>query len=133
MQFLKGNVDPCPVAQIPQDGLPVVRVFDGTATDISEYYYRGLVPYLMAPEFFWTFGSWIPGKPAGLNLLPVEADKADIEGLRSQGYCAVLYDRGLAKTARDRGIDLEGRDLSGMGPAQFSNERFSVYLLDAGA
>lgn len=128
-EYLRATTPPCPVAQLPLDGMPVIRVWDGSQQQIIDLYYRPLVPYLMAPEFFWTIGPYQPERTDNLNALPVQLDRAGFSYLHGLGYCAVLYDQLLADAARAAGTELEGRDLGDVDPPDFVSERYQVYLL----
>ena len=91
--------------------------------------YIGLTPYVIAPEFYWSLGSWVPNRPGGLNELPVELTEGDFEYLAQQGYCAILYDRLIAREAIAAGASLEGQVIQGVRFPDFASNRFEVYLL----
>jgi hypothetical protein len=130
VDFLRTALKPCPVAQLPQDGFPTPRV-NTSESAAAGLGYRGFVPYLMAPDFSWTFGSWVPGKKAGLNLIPDQLEPGNLNDLAGQGFCAILFDKALSLAATNAGVPLEGRDPSRLSEPDFDSDQFSVYLLPA--
>jgi len=128
VHYLETVIEPCPVAQLPQDGFPQPRLGGELPSDTGDFRYRGLVPYLLAPGFSWSFGSWVPGQPGGLNNLPRQLEPKHLSALGAEGYCAVLFDKQLAKAAATRGIMLEGVEITGTEP-DFASPRFDVFLL----
>ena len=127
-QFLTNARPPCPVAQLPQEGMPVVRT-PTPNPESGRYFYRGLVPYLMFPEYFWSIGSWEPDGDTSLNGLSTSLSIPDLVSLKQQGFCAVLYDVRLAGKARESKIPLEGRDRDAQLRADFESQEYAVYLL----
>ena len=124
--FIQAATDPCPVAQLPVNGMPNWRVF--RPYDIV---YRGLIPYVMEPDWYWSLGSNPTGDTAGLAALPTVVSDAELIALADQGYCAVLYDKELARAAIDQDdTELPGRDLGEIRDPDFVSGRYSVYLLD---
>jgi hypothetical protein len=112
------------VAQLPQEGMPNPR----TPLPLgSPDAYRGLVPYLLAPERYWSFGSWIPGRSGGLNAMPSQLGAKDFVTLRAQGFCALLFDKSLSAAAA--GSALEGLTVAPSQRPHFDSPRYSVYLL----
>jgi hypothetical protein len=96
---------------------------------VQGLYYRPFIPYVMAPEFYWSYGSWNPSAKNRMQDLNRTLDDADLEYLKSGGFCAVLYDTRLADVAKTGGKKLEGRDLRVTIPPSYSNERYQVFLL----
>lgn len=131
VSFLQAELDPCPVAQLPQDDFPLPRVVDSKnlATFVPQFYYRPFVPFLIAPEFYWSYGSWSGDNDNGLNEVPVAMTDKSLEQLKDKGFCAVLYDKDLAALAQEKKARLEGRDLAVKAEPDFAGERYSVYLL----
>lgn len=129
VEFLVKSKSPCPVAQLPLDGTPMPRLFDGTDAT-WDLYLRPHVPYLLAPEFSWSFGPYLPERLDNLNAVPVEFTTKDLDRLRQLGFCAVLFDKELAKDARSYDRSLQGRDPDNLGDPSFSSTRYDVYLLD---
>jgi hypothetical protein len=131
VSFLRSNLDPCPVAQLPQDDFPLPRLEDpkNFATFVPTFYYRPFVPYLIAPEFYWSYGSWNGETDNGLNDVPVAMTDSSLLKIKQQGFCAVLYDQELAALAREKKVPLEGRDLAVKTKPDFAEGRYSVYLL----
>ncbi|MDZ4248864.1 MAG: hypothetical protein U0990_02110 [Candidatus Nanopelagicales bacterium] len=132
VEFLRSRTEPCPIAQIPQDGAPVVRVPRGPKTPESLFYYRGYYSYLLAPEYFWSIGSWVPDKPTVMNSIGATLDADGMTRLRSAGACAVMYDKLLARVSRKKRLGLEGSKVSGLPQPDFTSDRYDVYLLAGG-
>lgn len=121
VQFLRARLAPCPVAQLPVDSVPN-RFFRGL-----ELGYQGFVPFILAPEFFWSYGSHpVPGV---VNTLPATVGPSEFAALKAAGYCAVLYDKELVAAAGQR--ELEGKIIDEqVGAPDLRTPRFDVYLLD---
>ena len=131
VKFLRDATSPCPVAQLPEDGFPNPRVLpNAEAVTIDALYYRGFVPYLIAPEYFWSYTSWHPGAVNGLQSIPTELTDAAMEDLAAKGFCGVLYDRILAEAATAMSLDVAGRVLASERQPDYSNDRYDVFLLD---
>lgn len=128
MVYLTANTDPCPVAQLPQEGMPFVRT-PPPAGESGRYYYRGLMPYLLAPEYSWSIGGWEPEGQTYLNALSTDLTETDLRDLEEMGFCAVLYDDRLAEAAQTSATPLEGRDRASDLRADFRSAEYSVYLL----
>lgn len=129
LTFLTATEPPCPVAQLPQDGMPFVRT-PPPSENQGRYYYRGLMPYLIAPQYFWSIGGWEPEGGTALNALSTDLTEADLRDLKEQGFCAVLYDVRLAEAAVASATPLEGRDRASKLRADFNSPEYAVYLLD---
>jgi hypothetical protein len=131
VSFISSRVRDCPIAQLPQDAFPVPRVLPADPRDWSLVYYRPFVPYLLAPDLYWSYASWSPTARNLLNDLPVELSAASLRQLRSDGFCAVLYDKQLADLAQQKSVALEGGLLAPDLPLpEYEDERYTVYLLD---
>lgn len=134
VRFIESASEPCPVAQLPQDDFPIPRALpDGSAATVDALYYRGFIPYLMAPDYYWSFTSWNPGIVNGLEMVTTILDDRALDVIAAQGFCAVLYDSSLGDAARSMGVELEGRDLAVTRASDYSEGRYSVYLLDPSA
>ena len=128
VKFLRHSATPCPVAQLPVDaGLTPQLVT--RPSDIADFDFRGYVPYLLAPDFMWSYGSVIPSQMGVAGDLPVTLNADHARLLRVAGFCAVLFDRKAADTATARGVKLSGTDVAALGPPSFSSERYQVFLL----
>lgn len=128
LTFLGSKTTPCPVAQLPQEGQPVVRV-PTPSVNAGRYYYRGFVPYLLMPGYSWSFGSWTQDSASGLNYVGDNLDSEDLRKLRQAGFCAILYDRKLAEVARASETAIEGRFIdTDMNPS-FMDEEYAVWIL----
>jgi len=129
--FLKSEKNNCPVAQLPQNGVPGSRqgVVDPLNGDFGGY--AGLAFYVIDPTFQWSIGSWVPGSKSTLNSLGEAPSLDQMHLLGSAGYCAVVYDKLLAATAQEANNPLEGTDLSSFGKPNFTNSRYEVFLLES--
>lgn len=128
VQFLEQETEPCPVAQLPQDGAPEVRI----GKPKEQFYYRGYYYFLLAPNYFWSLGSWIPGRPGGLNAIGPTLTPAGIDLLRADGFCAIVYDKDLARVSENRHEGLEGTKREGLPAPDLAAGRYDVYLLRSG-
>jgi hypothetical protein len=133
VNFLRSNTQPCPVAQLPQDGTPTPRAVSRDQKEYARaefdslFYYRGYVPFLLAQDYQWSFGSFYKGSKTALTAVGPTLTAASVPSLKEAGFCAVLYDKALAESrASDK---LEGAKVEGMPTPDFSSERFDVYLL----
>lgn len=122
----------CPVAQLPNETVPNERV---TTVSFSKdpLTYRIYLPFALAPEFRWSGGSFVAGQTAEENPVTgvaVEATKQDFETLRREGFCAVLFDKGLSQKAQEQGVDIEGRTLdASVGPPVWQDDTYALYVL----
>ena len=135
IDFLRAHTKPCPVAQLPQEGAPVPRAIPTAINDREQaqideqLYYRGYYAYLIAPDYYWSIGSYVPAKPTAINQLGKTFDAAGLASLQKAGFCAVMYDKVLA--ASPRGGALEGAKRAADLPAAgFTSERYDMYLLN---
>ena len=113
------------MAQLPEDGFPIPRVLpDAEASTIDNLYYRGFIPYLIAPDYFWTYTSWHPGAVNGLQSISTELTDDAIDALAAEGFCAILYDHTLGDAAAALNIDLAGRNLVSLRKPNYSDARF---------
>lgn len=131
ISFLRGELAPCPVAQLPVDAFPVPRVAS-QAGDIGNFYYRPFVPYLLAPEFQWSYGAIATATAPPLDVLTAAPTAVELQGVGQRGFCAVLFDKMLAQASASRGLTLPGTDVSGLGSPSFTTDRYDVFVL-AGA
>jgi hypothetical protein len=133
VSYLAETRAPCPVAQLPQDGFTRYRLESdvGTPVDVNKYPWRGFIPYLLEPEFSWSFTSWIPNAKIAMNRVGSTLDDQSLKLLKDEGFCAVLYDKALADAARKQGVFMEGRRLGNGIEPDFDSERYSVYNLGA--
>lgn len=133
VSYLQDNTQPCPVAQLPQDGAPIPRIDANDQPGLSaaefneKFSYRGLVPYLMADQYFWSIGSYNPSSKTPLTALGSTLTPTGVQQLKAAGFCAILFDKELAATNAAK--HLEGSQLAGMPPPNFSSPRFDVYLV----
>ncbi|NQU37775.1 MAG: hypothetical protein HQ526_09320, partial [Actinobacteria bacterium] len=130
---------PCLVLQLPvTDGLLPRTPMEGK--DLPRFYYRGYIPYLLAPDFGWTYGAVAPSAITVLDDIASSTLKPDDPAL--DPFCAVLFDKEAAAVLRQLGEPLPGSDVATLGEPlpgsnvetlgkpNFSNERFELYLLD---
>lgn len=130
IQYLQAHTEPCPVAQFPNEAIPN-GVIEASSI-ISPTVYRGLIPYVIAPDYRWTAGSFSRAEPDALASLPGDITDADLDALRTMGFCAVLYDRIAGAPAVEQQAPLSGRSVTFSQPADFEDDRYQLYLLDQG-
>lgn len=130
---IRRSLPPCPIAQFPNEAIPGERV----AVPGIGYHpdrYRGYVPYVLAPEYYWTAGSYAPGQadvPGLLSKTPQVLTAAATKELGDQGYCAVLFDKRLAARAQAQGVAIEGRSLSpDMPDPSWNDDRYALYPIE---
>jgi hypothetical protein len=128
LAYLDANVGDCPVAQLPVGTFPDYPMADGSDVALS-YYYRGFVPYILEPDRTWSYGAALGTESDSLmRSLPPTVTAAELQRLRSAGYCAVLYDNEYAQWLRDRGLNWSGQSMQEVAPS-WSGQRFDVYAL----
>jgi hypothetical protein len=130
IRYLQAHTEPCPVAQFPNEAIPNGVI--GADSIISPNVYRGLIPYVIAPEYHWTAGSFSRARPDALASLPGDVTDADLDALRAMGFCAVLYDRVAGGPAAEQQAPLAGRTVTFSQPADFEDNRYQLYLLADG-
>jgi hypothetical protein len=128
--FLEERTQPCAVAQLPHDAMPggVLR-----RDFASTWLYRGMVPYVIAPDYRWTAGSYRVGDADDRDLVAdvsFDAGDVDIARLAERGFCAVLYDRVVGDVAVGQDARVPGRTLTVSRPADYVDDRYALYLLD---
>lgn len=126
--FLVSKTAPCPVAQLPQEGQPMVRV-PTPSTDPGRYYYRGFLPYLLEPTYSWSFGSWTQDPKGGLSSVGTSLGREDLDNLKRAGFCAVMYDRKLAEAARLAFTQIEGMLIEEYLKPSFIDDEYAVWIL----
>ena len=92
-----------------------------------------MVPYVIAPEYFWSAGSYRLGDPDQRDLVAdvaFDATDTDLRLLSDRGFCAVVYDRNLGSRAIDQQVPLAGRSITTRRTPDYSDGRYLVYLLD---
>ena len=127
VNYLKNNLEPCPVLQIPIGGYPLERVWT-SPEDYETIYYRGFLPYLLEPTFKWSYGNWNPKK----NELPIEVNSV-LNSREEQKifeiFCAVLYNKKFAIKSEETGIMVEGTIVKEwIRKPVFSNEIYDLYV-----
>jgi hypothetical protein len=127
VSFISESLAPCPVAQFPNEGIPVGRL---AVVPADPDLYLGLVPYVIEPDFFWSAGVYDPEDPSGLAAMPVVLGETDLDRLQAAGYCAVLFDKTTSRKAVEQNVEIEGRELGAALTPDFDDERYSVFLLD---
>lgn len=119
--FIRDRLDPCPVLQLPANG---IRTPDKLPQDAG----AGFVPYLMLPDYIWSYGYTERPTQVWAAGLPPRIGAGEIPAIRSKGFCAILLDRKLAERLIQQGRILPGLDLQGLSPA-YSDDRYSVFVL----
>ena len=136
VSFLQSKTQPCPVAQLPQEGAPVPRAIMNTTTDAAraeierEIYYRGYYPYLIAPDYFWSIGSYVRGQrdSNAITSLGSTLTASGLASLKAAGFCAVMYDQQLAEVPKAE--KLAGvRRASDLPAPDSRSYRYDLYLL----
>jgi len=124
---------PCAILQLPVDTYFIPQ---GAVDQAWRYYWNGMIPYLVSPDFKWTSAVYVdsPGWKE-LKKIPTDIDKSFFATI-SKDYCAVVFDKNFSQYQIDRQATLSstpgiwpglkiGKDLI----ADFEDTRFSVYLL----
>ncbi len=133
--FIKSELKPCPILQIPIDTYLVPQ----SAQDQGyRYYWSGLVPYVVLPDFKWTAATYT--NSAGwkqLEKLPTLFTDETFAEI-SKTYCAILFDKNFSQYQIDRKAGLKstqglwpGLQIDSKMKPQFEDTRFSVYLLNS--
>lgn len=125
--FLRANRHDCPVAQLPAEDYLVPKV-PSVPEDAGQLAHRGFVPYLMAPEYMWSFGT-VSGKKSSIDRLPNRVTPTDTAALAKDGVCAILYDQQLATAAVTRSAKIPGTNVTELGKPAFASPRYQVFLL----
>jgi hypothetical protein len=127
VEFLRSTQsEPCVTLQLPvTDGL--LPRTPQEAEDFPQYYYRGYIPYLMAPQLGWTYGAVSPVAIAELEAIAEPSLTRTDPSL--EPFCAVLFDKQAAAVLREEGEPLPGSDVSALGQPDFSGDRFEVFVL----
>lgn len=128
VDFLENRLTACPIAQLPLETAPSVRLPYGQR-DIEPLMYRGYVPYILAPSFYWSYGQYVPESEDVLYQVGVKLTAADEGRMARSGYCAILFDKSIADFATAHGVELQGRAVGAIGKPSFESERYDVYLL----
>jgi hypothetical protein len=127
VEFVRAQGPPCPTLQLPVTNGVEIRT--KTELTIADTAYRGYVPYLLAPDLYWSYGSVSADQLAKLRkipkILPTDASKE----LRAQGYCAVLFDSFLASELPKKQEKLPGMDVASLGAPDYDGGRFQVFEL----
>ena len=95
--------------------------------ELSELYYRGYVPFLINPDYYWTYGSVAVSDLEDISRTATQIAAGDSQA--QARYCAVLFDKAVAPLRDRSGQPLQGSDPSKLGTPAFTSERFDVYLL----
>lgn len=130
IDYIVTNREPCPILQLPAtDGL-LVRT-PAELKDLTRFYYRSYLPYLIAPTYFWSYGSVNADDLARVDDLAAQVQREGSAALAAADvpYCAVLFDREAAMNLDRKRRPLPGSDVTRLGAPGFSNDRFDVFLL----
>jgi hypothetical protein len=133
INFIDSNLKPCPVLQLPVDTYFIPQ----SAVDRGwRYYWNGMVPYVILPEFSWTAATYVdsPGW-AGLANLPTEVDEEYLNKI-SANYCAIVFDKNFSQYQIDRKAGLNmtqgqwpGLLISNSLLPKYEDSRYSVYII----
>ena len=125
VDFIGSHTAACRVAQFPNEANPNVRISMGWDSRI----YRGMIPYILLPDYVWTHGSYDPEKLDGLANYPQTITDADFSLLEEQSYCAVLFDKEMSQMAIDQQVVIEGREISTTRKIDYEDSIYQVFLL----
>ena len=133
LNFVDSNLEPCSILQLPIDTYFIPQ---GAVDQAWRYYWNGMIPYLVLPDFKWTSAIYVdsPGWKE-LKKIPTEIDKSFLDTI-GKDYCAVVFDKNFSQYQIDRQATLGPepgvwpglRIETGLIPG-FEDTRFSVYLL----
>lgn len=124
ISYISEHLKPCPIAQLPLDSTPSPLIVDWKQTE--KFYYRSYIPYLLLPDFYWTYGDITGNSHLQLADLGTEISSDQV---RELGYCAVLFDKEAASLSKEQSIDTSGIVISSTESPSFSSPRYDVYLL----
>ena len=127
VDFISNNTTPCRVAQFPNEAIPNLRISLNIADQRT---YRGMIPYILEPDYTWTAGSFDPENQDGLANYPQTITDADLLLLEEQSYCAVLFDKEMSLMAIDQQVEIEGREISTTRKIDYEDLIYQVFLLD---
>ena len=127
VDFIGDHTNVCQVAQYPNEANPNVRINVGWDLRL----YKGMIPYILEPNYTWTHGSYDPENVDGLGIYPQTLTDADFSNLEEQGYCAVLFDKEMSQTAIDQQIDIEGKKIKVSRKSDYEDSMYEVYILKA--
>lgn len=129
-RYISTNLSACPIAQLPADSTPISHI--PWAQDWkyhNEFLYRGYIPYILAKDFYWSFGDASSARASVTAHLPVDVNDASLKQLASDGFCAVLFDKSLMKFVDDNAVELPGTHLSVSESPDYENDRYQVFVL----
>jgi hypothetical protein len=133
INFIDSNLKPCPVLQLPVDTYFIPQ----SAVDRGwRYYWIGMVPYIILPEFSWTAATYVdsPGWEY-LSNLPTEVDAESLKKLGAD-YCAIVFDKNFSQYQIDRKAGLNmtqgqwpGLLISNSLLPEYEDTRYAVYTI----
>ena len=126
VNFISDNTTACQVAQFPNEAIPDVRILLNIADQRT---YRGMIPYILEPNYTWTAGSYDPRSLEGLAKYPQTVTDVEFSLLEDQGYCAVLFDKEMSQMAIDQQVEIEGREISTTRTIDYEDSIYQVFLL----
>ena len=114
------------MAQFPNEAIPDLRIQLNIADQRT---YRGMIPYILEPNYSWTAGSYDPKSLEGLAQYPQTVTDVEFSLLEDQGYCAVLFDKEMSQMAIDQQVEIEGREISTTRKIDYEDSIYQVFLL----
>jgi hypothetical protein len=134
VNFLDTNTKNCPVLQFPVDTFPGIQDFMFSNGD--KFGYNQSIPYLLSDNNKWSYYG-IPGNKYWENVKNISSEIGEVEAqnFRTQGYCAILFDKDFSQWQIDRqaGLDFTIGKWPGLrvnlGEPNFDNGRYQVFLL----
>lgn len=130
VSYIAASIPNCPIAQLPVDSTPIPRLTTMKFTDVEQFYYRGYTPYVLEPNSYWSFGSWVRGSTTLPNNLPETLGPGAATQLKAAGFCGVLFDKRFADVIKERSVkQIPGVEVAALGAPSFDSRRYSVYVL----
>ena len=86
------------------------------------------MPYVLAPDYFWSFGDATSSAASPTASLASDVDDLGMTSLESDGFCAVLFDKTLSSFVDENGVTLPGTHLNSSMHPDYENDRYALYL-----
>jgi hypothetical protein len=134
VNFLDTNTKNCPVLQFPVDTFPGIQDF--TFSNGDKFGYNQSIPYFLSDNNKWSYYG-IPGNKYWEDIKKISSEIGEVEAknFRTEGYCAILFDKDFSQWQIDRqaGLDQTIGKWPGLkinlGTPNFDNGRYQVFLL----
>ena len=132
VRYLEEAAGPeCPILQLPIESALLLMVKDPKFW--PESYYRGYIPFILAPSLKWSFGDYERDeRNPYIDHIGVDIDDSALNNLREAGFCFVLFDKRLAEISSTSSSALPGSSNQGLlGSPVFTSDLFDVYRIKA--